>query len=203
MLRIFGLGRPAITVLFLLLTTGILSGCVSTYIAGAEMIFEDRSGEDIALDTEIKANIIASIAEEIGATEAATVSVDVYEQVVMLTGSVKNSKDRAIIGQIAGSYKKVKKLRQEIQVNSKELSASETAGVIADDLLIENTILAQASTDGRISHTNWRWRSVNGTVYIMGRSLSGVEKRAMLETIRAVDGVKKVVDHSFIREKSE
>lgn len=203
MLKFFKIGRTSITIIFLFLATGLLSGCVSTYIAGAEMIFEDRSGDDIALDTEIKANIIASIADEIGATEAATVSVDVYEQVVMLTGSVKNSKDRTIIGQIAGSYKKVKKLRQEIQVNSKELSASETASAIADDLLIENTILAQASTDSRISHTNWRWRSVNGTVYLLGRSLSGIEKRAMLETIRAVDGVKKIVDHSFIREKSE
>lgn len=203
MINFFKMGRTSITIIFLFLTTGLLSGCVSTYIAGAEMIFEDRSGDDIALDTEIKANIIASIADEIGATEAATVSVDVYEQVVMLTGSVKNSKDRTIIGQIAGSYKKVKKLRQEIQVNSKELSASETASAIADDLLIENTILAQASTDGRISHTNWRWRSVNGVVYLLGRSLSGVEKRAMLETVRAVGGVKKIVDHSFIREKSE
>lgn len=193
------IGRPAILALFLLLTTSILSGCVSTYIAAAEMAFEDRSGDDIGLDTEIKANIIAGIADEIGATTAATVTVDVYEQVVMLTGSVKTANDKATIGRIAGSYKKVKKIIQEIQVNSKERSASEIAGSIADDLLIENTILAQASTDGRISHTNWRWRSVNKTVYVFGRSLSGVEKRAMLETIRAIDDVKKVVDHSFIR----
>ncbi len=186
----------------LIMPMGLLGGCLSTYIAAAEMAFEDRSAGDIAKDIEIKTKTLANIADQIGAEEAATVNVDVYEQVILLTGSVDKGQKKNQIKKVAAGEIGVKKVIQEIQMAAQKKSTSTTVEGVVDDIWIENKILAQASTDERISHTNWRWRSVNGVVYLFGRSLSGTEKRAMRDTVKGISGVKRIVDHSFIRAKA-
>ena len=60
-------------------------------IKGAvEAAAEDRSSGDIATDLTIKTKITASIVDELG-TEVISLSVDVYEQDVMLTGAVEKA----------------------------------------------------------------------------------------------------------------
>ena len=59
--------------------------------SAVEAIAEDRSSGDIATDLTIKTKITASVLDELG-TDVISISSDVYEQDVMLTGSVETAK---------------------------------------------------------------------------------------------------------------
>ncbi|MTI09531.1 BON domain-containing protein, partial [Curvivirga aplysinae] len=168
-----------------------LSGCVSAL----EMAFEDRSGDDIATDTQIKTEILAEIADKQGASAAASTSVIVYEQVVLLTGALENSSDRNAVNSIARDTGSVKKVINELTIAKADSSTGDTAS----DILINQKIHAQAATNSFIRHTNWRWNTVNGTVYLFGRALTQQERSDMRRLVRDIDGVKNLIDHSFVR----
>ena len=60
-------------------------------IKGAvEAVAEDRSSGDIAKDLEIKATITTKVIDKMGG-DVISISADVYEQDVMLTGAVESS----------------------------------------------------------------------------------------------------------------
>jgi len=191
--------RIGAVILSMLLSLGILSGCASHYIAAVEMAFEDRSAEDVTQDTEITTGIKATIADEVGAEAGLAVKVNVYEQVVMLTGKVETGDTKAAADRIASSYANVKKVISEIKVVPAPKEGEESEGSFVDDFLIETTIQASAAADNNIHHTNWRWSSVDGTVYLFGRSLSPAEKNTMINMVQNVSDVKNVVDHSYTK----
>ncbi|WP_420546896.1 BON domain-containing protein [Curvivirga sp.] len=168
-----------------------LSGCVSAL----EMAFEDRSADDIGTDTQIKTEILAEIVDKQGASVAASTSVIVYEQVVLLTGALEKSSDRNAVNSIARNTGSVKRVINELITAKVDSSTSDTAS----DILINQKIHAQAATNNFIRHTNWRWNTVNGTVYLFGRALTQQERNDMRRLVRDIDGVKNLIDHSFVR----
>ena len=188
--------RFGVVMLSMFLSVGILSGCVSQYIAAVEMGFEDRSAEDVAQDTEIITGIKATIADKVGASAGVAVKVNVYEQVVMLTGKVETGEEKAAADKIASSFPNVKKVISEIKVVPE---GGKSEGSVVDDVLIDKTIQVSAAENSIIHHTNWRWSSVDGTVYLFGRSLSLSETDTMKNLVLNVANVKKVVDHSYIK----
>jgi len=66
-----------------------------------EKAAEDRSAADIAKDLALKTKITAEVVDKLG-TEVISISSDVYEQDVMLTGSVIETKIKALLLEASG-----------------------------------------------------------------------------------------------------
>ncbi len=190
--------RPAAVVLALAAALGLAACASAPQISAIEMVAEDRAFEDQKTDTKIKAGILTDINNRMGTTYAALLNVDVYEQRVLLTGAVDTAGDRVKAGSLAREVPDVDYVINEIQVVPPD---SEAEGSAVDDLVIvEKLTVKLASTQG-VSHTNWRIRSVNGTVYLFGRSLSQGETRKVLGIARDTADVRKVVNHAVVRGK--
>lgn len=90
----------------------------------------------------------------------------------------------------------VKEVINEIQVVPPDAEGS----AVDDIVVVEKLTLKLASTQG-VSHTNWRVRSVNGTVYLFGRSLSRAETQRVVGIAKDTEDVRKVVNHAVVRAK--
>jgi len=176
-----------------------IAACTSApHITAVEMVAEDRVFEDQKTDTKIKAGILTDINNSMGASYAALLNVDVYEQRVMLTGTVESGDDRAKAVELAYGVPDVKSVINEIQVVPPDAEAEGSA--VDDIVVVEKLTLKLASTQG-VSHTNWRIRSVNGTVYLFGRSLSNAETQRVIGIAKDTEDVRKVVNHAVVRAK--
>lgn len=153
-----------------------------------ETVVEDRSAGDIAKDTEIKAKIVADVIDEMG-TDVISISADVYEQEVMLTGMVETGDQRTQAGNLTRNIEGVTKLYNEILVKS---ALEEEQGAVEgfiDDTVIETKINAQLLDAKGVNVTNFIYRSVRGHVFLFGRALSDKEKAKATEIARDIDNV--------------
>jgi len=183
-----GLKRIAVLQLVLL----IAGGCTAV-----EMAAEDRSFDDQKADTKIKAGIITDINNRMNTTLAALLNVDVYEQRVLLTGEVDSAEERAKVGEIVRARTDVKRIYNEVQVAGQD---ADEASVVDDVLIAEKLRLKLASTQG-VSHTNWRFRSVNGRVYLFGRALTREEYDLVAALASDTADVRAVVNRAIVRGK--
>ena len=83
--------------------------------SAVEAAVEDRTAEDIATDLAIKGKLTANVIDKMG-SDVISISADVYEQVVMLTGTVETSKQKTQAGRLAKAVEDVKKVYNEILV---------------------------------------------------------------------------------------
>lgn len=176
-----------------------LSGIVSAIEAAAE----DRSAADIAADAKIKTVIVAQLTDKLG-REGALLGVDVYEQDVMLTGTVPLAEIKTAAGKIAAGAEGVKKVHNEVLLESAiaEADKGKSTANIVDDTVIEGKIrIAFTETKG-INVTNWRWRSVKGRVFLFGRALGKDEHDKASRIAKGVSGVVSVVNRAKIKPKS-
>ncbi|PCI38212.1 MAG: hypothetical protein COB46_11840 [Rhodospirillaceae bacterium] len=171
------------------------------YIASAvEAIAEDRSADDISKDLQLKAAIVAAITDEMG-TDIASVSTDVYEQDVMLTGVVETKAQKSQAGKIAKAAKDAKKIYNEIIVHKKTDEDKGVAEGFVDDTIIEKKTNALLLDGKGVNVTNFRWRSVGGHVFLFGRALSGDEKAKATRIVKDIKGVTQVTNLAKIRAK--
>ena len=170
-------------------------------IKGAvEAVAEDRSSGDIAKDLEIKATITTKVIDKMGG-DVISISADVYEQDVMLTGAVESSKQKAEAGRLASSVKDVKKLYNEIIVIKdidKDKGAAEN---FVDDSVIEGKINALLLDGKGVNVTNFRWRSVGGNVFLFGRALSKAERDKATAIVKGIKNVVSVTSRVKIAPK--
>ena len=127
----------------------------------------------------------------------------------MLTGTLDSAKTRSAIDAVAKGDARVKALYNEIQVvTTAEMEArreqaekkdeAEEGGAV-NDFWLESKIKIQLVAAGGVTSVNYFWRSVQSTVFIIGRSRTAEERDKVLATIRATEGVKAV--KSFIEIK--
>ena len=153
-----------------------------------EAVVEDRSTGDIAKDTEIKAKIVVDVIDKMGA-DVISLSADVYEQEVMLTGVVETGAQRAQADQLTRNIEGVKKLYNEIMVKSDLEEEKGTVENFVDDTVIETKINAQLLDAKGVNVTNFVYRSVGGHVFLFGRALSAEEKDKATAIARDIKGV--------------
>lgn len=159
-------------------------------IKGAiEAVVEDRSSGDIGKDLDIKAQITAKVIDKMG-TDVISINADVYEQDVMLTGSVEKPEQKAQAGKLAKSVEGVKKFYNEILVIKDIDKKKGAAENFIDDTVIEGKINALLLDAKGVNVTNFRWRSVGGKVFLFGRALS---KKELSKAIAIVKEIKNVV----------
>lgn len=170
-------------------------------IKGAvEAAVEDRTSEDIAKDLEIKAKITTEVIDKMG-TDVISISADVYEQAVMLTGSVETVAEKAQAEKLAGGVEGIKKIYNEIIVQRDIDKKKGAVEGFVDDTVIEGKINALLLDAKGVNVTNFRWRSVGGRVFLFGRALSKDELEKAVAVVRDIKGVASVISHVTVRPK--
>jgi hyperosmotically inducible protein len=170
-----------------------LSGITNAIEAAAE----DRSSGDIATDLKLKTSIVSSLTDKLG-KEGALIGVDVYEQDVMLTGTITTAALKTQATELTKAIAGVKKIYNELLLEAdlaKEPKKGTVAGAV-DDTVIEKKIEAQFATTKGVNHTNWRWRSVKGHVFLFGRALSAEESASAVKVVKSVANVISVVNRA-------
>jgi hyperosmotically inducible protein len=190
--------------LFLILAAGSASAISLNPITAlkgvVEAALEDRSAEDIGTDLKLKTTIVAEVLDKMTG-DVISIGADVYEQDVMLTGAVENAKIKARAGKLVRGIAGVKKVYNEILVIKpldKDKGAVEN---FVDDTVIETKINALLLDATGVNVTNFRYRSINGHVFLFGRALSGKEKRKATAVVKDIENVKRVKNLAKIRAK--
>jgi hyperosmotically inducible periplasmic protein len=165
-----------------------------------EAAVEDRTSDDIGSDLAIKGKLTANVIDKMG-SDVISIGADVYEQVVMLTGTVETGKQKTQAGRLAKNIENVKKVYNEILVIKAIDKEKGSVENYVDDSVIETKINAQLLDAGGVSVTNFRYRSVGGRVFLFGRALSKGELKKAIAIVKDIDGVKNVKSRVFVRAK--
>tara|TARA_Y100001933_G_scaffold236936_1_gene259369 strand:+ start:310 stop:855 length:546 start_codon:yes stop_codon:yes gene_type:complete len=174
----------------------VVTGCTQPtgLVNVASSPAEDRSLQTLCDDAAITLDINEALIGKQYSDLFAELSTDVYERVVMLTGTVKFAKNKQRATDLVRSVKGVKRIINELQVTS-----DYGPGAAANDLWIETKLKVKLLGTKGIRSINYRWRSVNGVVYVIGAGRSQKEINTLLNVIRTTDRVNKVVNHVWIR----
>ncbi len=156
---------------------------------------EDRSLAALRDDTQITLDINEILLGEKYRDLFFEISTDAYEGVVLLTGTVKAEANKARAAELVKNVRKVKRIVNELQVTT-----DYNAGIAANDLWIETKLKVRLLGTGDVRSINFRWRSVRGTVYLIGAARSQAELDAVLDVIRSTDRVRRVVNYAWVRE---
>ncbi|MBT4016827.1 MAG: BON domain-containing protein [Alphaproteobacteria bacterium] len=165
-----------------------------------EAAVEDRTADDIGSDLAIKGKLTANVIDKMG-SDVISIGADVYEQVVMLTGTVETGKQKTQAGRLASAVENVKKVYNEILVIKAIDKEKGSVENYVDDSVIETKINAQLLDAGGVSVTNYRYRSVGGRVFLFGRALSNAELKKAIGVVKGIDGVKNIKNRVFVRAK--
>jgi len=188
----------------LLFTALTMSGCMTVLTETAKKAMEDRTTEDQVTDTKIGTAILSSLSDKDKGL-LLDVNADVWEQRVMLTGTLDNQQTRQEVVQLVRADGRAKKIYDEIQIvtkaekeqrreaaKNKDEEKKEGVGQSVNDFWIETKISAKLLGAKGVTSVNYRWRSVRNTVYLIGRARSQAELKTVLEKIRGTEGVSNV-----------
>ena len=176
---------------------------LSGIISGIEAAAEDRSAGDISTDLKLKTNIVATLSDKLG-KEGALIGVDVYEQDVMLTGTITNAIAKSQAADLVKKEQGVKKIYNELLLEA-DLAKKSKKGAVAgfvDDTVIEKKIGVQFAAEKGLNHTNFRWRSVKGHVFLFGRALTAAENTQATKVAQGIDNVVQVVNRAKVMPKA-
>ncbi len=118
------------------------------------------------------------------------VSTIVYRGRILLLGSVEKPEARARAERLAAGVAKGREIINDIQV-----AKSNGLTGFVNDLLIEKTIQSAILLHDRIRSSNYRVRSVNGVVYLIGVAKDRAELERVLAEVHRTEGVVRVVNH--------
>ena len=173
-----------------------LAGCSSPtmILDAATTVAEDRTMSQVTTDVGLKIDINAKLLSNKYRDLFLDVNTNVYENRVMLTGSVETGSQKRRATLLVRSIKGVTKVINELQVTG-DGTLTETA----NDLWIETKLKARLVGADGVSSINYRWRSVNGVVYFIGVAQNRRELAEVVRLARAMSHVNKVVTHVRIK----
>ncbi len=168
-----------------------ITGVTTLAVDAAYTATEERTAKDVFNDTKI---VLALKQALFNADIDLFKDVDtiVYQQRVLLVGSVDSETDRSRAGEIAAKPRGVREVINEVQVTDEG-----GIGSFFRNVLIEKMIQSAYFFDQKIDAANFRVRAVNGIVYLIGLAGSDEELERALSTARKTKGVRKVV--SYVR----
>ena len=187
--RVFGaLGLVAVFALPACEPTLISLGADAAYTAS-----EERTTDEVVDDNKIKIELNKLLADDgLGLwTDVGTV---VYRGRVLLIGAVETPEAKAKASEIGHAPEGVKEVINDIQVTD-----AGGFGSFINDVAIEKSIQIRYLFDGDIDSANFRVRSVNATVYLIGLAESQAELDEALAIARATGDVKKVVNYMRVQ----
>lgn len=176
-----------------LIVTLALAGCSPTVLSlaadGAYTASEERTLDDVVDDNGIKLELNKLLLED-GLGLFKDVGTVVYRRHVYLVGDVKKADDKVRASALARIPEKATGLTNDIQV-------TDEGGVVAlvDDIVIEKVIQTDYLFDSDIDSSNFRVRSVNGVVYLIGLAESQAELDKAVAIVDARDDVRRIVNY--------
>ncbi|MCK4938644.1 MAG: BON domain-containing protein [Rhodospirillaceae bacterium] len=203
--------RGTINILGGLVALLALSACGTQVIITetAKAAFEDRLTEEQVVDAKIKASIINRIIK-IDKGLVLDVSVDVWKTRVMMTGTLSDANVRNSVIRAAQEDTRISDFYNNIHIVSeaeqsqrrdwmdKAKSGGQTVSDVVSDVWIETKISAQLISEEGVTSVNYRWRSVLGSVYLIGEASTSSEMNKVLDIISATKGVKSVKSHALL-----
>jgi len=180
-----------------------LGACTAVVVETAKKAREDRTTDHQWTDTQIATSILSNLNEQDSGL-LLDVNVDVWEQRVLLTGTVTTQQMRQDLVRHVKANPRVLKVHDEIQVVTKEEQTRRRAAAkptptqregtdrVISDVWIETKISAQLIAAQNVTSVNYRWRAVRSTVYMIGRAPSRSELNAVLGIVRGTEGVAQV-----------
>ncbi len=205
--------QSAAAILFIAISAMGLGACSPTnniVTSAAQAAFEDRLTEEQVVDAKIKTGILDRLIK-IDKMLALDLSVDVWKTRVMVTGTlssadIRNQAARAAQqdSRISKFYNEVRLITEDEQAQRREWKEKAKAGAskaaeTLDDFWIETKIGAQLLSTEGINSVNYRWRSVLGTVYLLGEAQSAKELNAVVNIIKNTKGVRALKSYAPVR----
>jgi len=178
-----------------------VTGCLTVIKETAMKAMEDRTTDDQVTDTKIATGILARLsAKDSGLL--LDVNVNVWEQRVLLTGTLDDPAVRVDVVKLVREDTRVTAVYDEIQIVTPEEKErrrqqaekhdqkdTEGMGQSVDDFWIATKIEGQLIVEKGVTSVNYRWRSVRNRVYLIGRAESQGELDKVLAIIRNTEGV--------------
>ena len=157
--------------------------------AGASVIHDRRSSGTILDDKTIQFKIVSSVNSDPDLLQRCSLSATSYNYVVLLTGQAENASLHDRYVDIARNTPMVKRVVDEVQIASPTTAAEETR-----DAYITSKVKIQLLDLGIPSFDPSRVKVVTerNVVYLMGL-VTQEEASAVVEKVRYIDGVEKVV----------
>ncbi len=182
----------------------LFNGCTTVLTETAKKALETRTTEDQVTDTKIGAGILDRWTDKDKGL-ILDVSADVWEQRVLLTGTLDNANLIKEVVALASQDNRIKKVYNEILLVStaeKEKRRAEQeekkeggVGQSVNDFWISTKIQGQLIAANGVKSVNYRWRSVLNKVYVIGKARFQGEKDAVLKIIRETKGVLSVTEY--------
>lgn len=172
----------------------LLQGCASAVLVGGTAtggsVAHDRRSAGAALDDQIiELKILTQLQQDQELSRNTSVSATSYNYVVLLTGQAERAQYRDRFYRLAGAVPKVKKVIDEVQVGpGTSISESSQDAYLTSKVKLE---LFSIKIDG-FDPSRVKVVTERGSVYLMGL-LTAQEANAVVEKVRYVRGVKKVV----------
>ena len=186
----------------------LLGGCLSI----AEKAWEDRSTDDQVADTKIAAGILDRWSEKDKGL-LLDVSADVWEYRLMLTGALDNPKTRDEVVALATQDERIKTVYNEIIIvtpeekekrrkdkEEAEKSGDKEGDDETNDFWLETKIKVNLVKTGGITSVNYRWRSVQNKIYVLGRAKTSMERDKVLKVIGDTKGTKSIKEFIHVGE---
>ncbi len=176
-----------------ILAASLLQGCGAVVVggvaAGASVIHDRRSAGTILDDKNIQFKIISKVNEDQELLSNSRLAATSYNYVVLLTGQAKTAALRDQFVNIARNTPLVKRVVDEVEVGTPTSMAEETKdSYITSKVKIDLLNMDIPSFDpSRVKVITER-----NVVYLMGL-VTQEEATAVVEKVRYIDGVKKVV----------
>jgi len=188
-------GRFHVALVSLLALTGCTPTLASLAADGAYTASEKRTLDDVVDDNGIKLELNKLLIDE-GLGLFKDVSTVVYRRHVYLLGDVAKAGDKARAGKIARVPAKVTGVTNDIQVTDEG-----GVGAVVDDIFIEKAIQTDYLFDSDIDSSNFRVRSVNGIVYLIGQAESRAELDKAVGIVKARSDVRRIVNYVTVQKR--
>ena len=169
---------------------GTLIGVGATAgIAAAEERGVETSIDDFKIDLEIKRRLV----EEDEAL-VTSISTEVHEGRVLLTGIVETVETRIFANKIAWETAGVREVINELRV-----AGDGTLAQASKDLFISTQLRARIMGDGQVQAINYSIETVRGTIYLLGIAQSHAELERVVNHARNVPGVRNIIPYVRVK----
>lgn len=163
---------------------------------------EDRSAADIAKDNEIVIKVNAVMAED----KTIKASTEIYEQRLLVTGLFDDRTTYDKFEHGVRGVPGVKQLYWHVVYMSDADQKANKNGIIswARALEINSKAEAKLAVAKGVDHLNYRLATdAFATLYVLGRALSASERQLVLADLKAISGVRQVVDYIDVRPRTK
>lgn len=177
-----------------------LQGCVETAIGGAAAVggaaMQDRGVKGAVTDNAIVLEINNYwFQERKDSTIFSSISTQIYEGRVLLTGAVTDPDTRAEAVRLAWKASGIREIINEIEVTTEGGIKAYAKDVWAANELRSRLLFAKG-----INSVNYSVEVVNGTVYILGVYADQAEHDRVLGVARNLSNIRRVVSHAIARD---